>query len=147
MAFDVSGGSNFIGAMATVANGNLQQSQFQQAGSNVTALSQYNTTGSPEDKKQALQQFEGLFVGQLLRLMFETVDVDKNFGGGLAEETYRGLMVDEYGMNISKTGGIGIAQRLQRSLVDFQNIDSDVTKTFVPVNAAVSAYQKIYNFK
>ncbi len=140
-----SGGANFINGMISIAKSNVQISQMKQMGNSVNALTQYKNQGAPTDQKAALQQFEGLFLGQLLRLMMDTVPVDKTFGGGFAEETYRGMMVDEYGMNISKSGGIGIAESLQKSLIDQQNIVHEAKQTIATADATARSYYKVYN--
>lgn len=139
-------GQNLINGIAGVAKGNMQLAALNQAGSDVSALSQYNPNRKPEDSKAALQQFEGLFIGQLLRLMYDTVPVNSEFGGGFAEETYRGMLIDEYGMNMAKTGGIGITDKLQKSLYDFQNIRNESGQIVTNASAAAESYRKIYNF-
>ena len=130
-----SAGNNFIGAMGTIAGSNLQLAKFDKAAEVI------KSAGNEKDKEAAAKKFEAMFVSQLLNLMFNTVKVDENFGGGFAEETYRGLMVDEYGNAISKTGGIGIANDLQKTLFDFQNIDNQAKS----VVSGANAYSKYYN--
>lgn len=68
----------------------------------------------------AFEQYEGLFLSQLYKLMFNTVPVNELFGGGFAEETFRDMLVDEYGTIIAKQGGIGIADNLQKTLLNLQ---------------------------
>lgn len=70
--------------------------------------------------KSAFQQYEGMFISQLYKLMFKTVPVNELFGGGFAEETFRDMLIDEYGTIIAKQGGIGIADDLQKTLLNLQ---------------------------
>jgi flagellar protein FlgJ len=74
-------------------------------------------TGSNKDLKASLEKFEGLLMSQLLGFMYDTVEVDENFGGGFAEEMTRSLMLDQYGAILAKSGGIGIADNIQKQLL------------------------------
>ncbi len=59
---------------------------------------------------QAAREFEAMAIGQLLRPMFETIDVRHSpFGGGEAEETWRPMLVDAIGKQMAAHGGIGLA--------------------------------------
>ncbi len=59
---------------------------------------------------KAARDFEAMAIGQLLQPMFETVDVkDAAFGGGEAEATWRPMLVDAIGKQMSANGGIGLA--------------------------------------
>jgi Rod binding domain-containing protein len=42
------------------------------------------------------------------------------FSGGQSEETYRGLLIDEYGKEIARAGGIGIADSIARQMILMQ---------------------------
>jgi peptidoglycan hydrolase FlgJ len=59
---------------------------------------------------QAAQSFEAMALGQLLQPMFDTVDTAHSaFGGGDAEQTWRPMLVDAIGKQMSAHGGIGLA--------------------------------------
>ena len=70
--------------------------------------------------KKASQDFEGVFVSQLLNEMYEGVSADETFGGGPGEDMFRSLMVDEYGKKIAAQGGIGLGQSVLRELIAMQ---------------------------
>jgi Rod binding domain-containing protein len=55
--------------------------------------------------------------------MFKGVGNGEMFGGGPAEDIYRDLMVDEYGKQIANTGGIGIADTIERQLLALQEVN------------------------
>lgn len=55
------------------------------------------------------REFEDVFAGQLAKLMLEQVAVDPVFGGGHGEELFRGVLAEELGKAIGKTGDLGIA--------------------------------------
>jgi Rod binding domain-containing protein len=67
------------------------------------------------------QEFEATTVGQLLQPMFDTVDTSKDlFSGGSAEQQWKPMMVTEMAKQISRAGGIGLAQPVLQSLIQAQ---------------------------
>lgn len=75
-----------------------------------------------EQAHKAALDFESVYLAQMLQPMFNTVDVDDTFGGGNAEETWRGMLVEEYSKQIVKTGGIGIASTVEREMLKLQEV-------------------------
>lgn len=73
---------------------------------------------------QASEEFEAIFLSQMLAPMFETIEEDPMFGGGPGESMYRSLLVEEYGNILAQTGGIGLADHLQQELIRLQEIES-----------------------
>lgn len=104
---------SFVQSLATNA-------MFQQQGNSIHNIAGELMKARPQDAVAAAKEFESVFVSQMLRHMFDQVEVDEVFGGGSAEETWRGLLVDEYGKMITKTGGIGVADQVQRELLKLQ---------------------------
>ena len=72
--------------------------------------------------REAAQEFEAVFLSQMLKPMFEGMSSAAPFGGGPAEDMYRSLMVDEYGKSIAKAGGIGIADQVMREMIKLQEV-------------------------
>jgi len=70
--------------------------------------------------REAAEQFEAVFLSQMLGPMFETVPTDSFMGGGHAESVYRGMMVEEMGKSLAKQGGIGIADSVYREILKLQ---------------------------
>ena len=68
------------------------------------------------------EQFEALFLSQMLAPMFESLKTDGPFGGGSSEGIYRSLMVEEYGKSIAQAGGLGIAEAVQREILKMQEM-------------------------
>ena len=77
-------------------------------------------TGSLTQIKAKAQEFEGVFVAQMLGQMFEGLSTDGPFGGGQGEQMFRSLMLDQYGKQIAKQGGIGVADSVTRELLKHQ---------------------------
>ena len=69
---------------------------------------------------KAAQDFEAVYISEMLKPMIETVEVDENFGGGKGEEVFRGLLVQELGKSISKQGGLGLAEHVRAELLKIQ---------------------------
>ncbi len=75
---------------------------------------------TPERLRRAAGEFEAFYLSQALQPMFQGISSEAPFGGGMAEEMWRSLLVDEYGKAMTKSGGIGIADAIVRGLVDVQ---------------------------
>lgn len=75
---------------------------------------------SPNELRQAAQEFEAFYLARALEPMFEGLSTQAPFGGGMAEDMWRSLLIDEYGKAIARAGGIGIAQAIVRGLIDVQ---------------------------
>lgn len=73
----------------------------------------------PAAKKKA-KEFESMFVSQMFSQMFAGISADGMFGGGHGEEMFRSLLVDEYGKQVTKHGGIGIADAVLKTLISAQ---------------------------
>jgi Rod binding domain-containing protein len=70
--------------------------------------------------RQASQDFEAFFLGQMLQPMFAGIETDETFGGGEAESMWRSFQVDEYGKAFARHGGIGIADMVFREMIKMQ---------------------------
>lgn len=68
------------------------------------------------------KEFSAIMVTQLLNIMFEGIEVDPNFGGGHGEETWRGVLMDEYGKQIGAAGGLGLADMVKAQLLKNQEM-------------------------
>jgi len=68
------------------------------------------------------QDFESMFLAQMLSTMFGESTGSSLFGSNESKEVYKNLMVTEYGKTIAKTGGIGIASFIKRELIKMQEI-------------------------
>jgi Rod binding domain-containing protein len=68
----------------------------------------------------AARDFEAVYLTEMIRPMFDTLEVDPMFGGGKGEEVFRGLLADEYGKIMARSGGIGLASHVQEALIAAQ---------------------------
>jgi flagellar protein FlgJ len=70
--------------------------------------------------KQA-KDFEGVFLNTLMKEMFSSIKTDtKSFGGGFAEETWRGMQAEQFAGAMADSGGIGLADQLMPDLLRLQ---------------------------
>jgi len=67
---------------------------------------------SPEEIKKALEDFEALFINQMLTVMRESVGKGDLFHGGSGEDIYTSLFDTELSKLMSKNGGMGLADML-----------------------------------
>ena len=71
-------------------------------------------------RKQAVE-LEGVFLNTLMKEMFSSIDTsESSFGGGFAEETWRGMQAEQFGNAIAQAGGIGLADQLMGDLLRLQ---------------------------
>lgn len=76
-----------------------------------------------DQTQRVAEEFEALFLSQMLQPMFEGLQTEAPFGGGTSEQIYRTLMVQEYGKAIAASGGVGIAAAVQREILKLQEIE------------------------
>ena len=74
--------------------------------------------------REVAEDFESFFISQMVGYMFSGIKTDGPLGGGQAETIYRSLLSDEYGKLIGRSGGIGIADAVQREIIKLQEINS-----------------------
>lgn len=70
--------------------------------------------------KETAEDFESVFLSEMLRPMFSNIEAASPFGGGPGEKIYRDMQVDEYGKAIAKAGGIGLADSILREMIKMQ---------------------------
>jgi peptidoglycan hydrolase FlgJ len=93
---------------------------IQAATSNSLAGLRSGASVTPESARRAAEEFEALFISEMLAPVFESLDTGGLFGGGQGEKIYRSMMVQEYGKAIAKAGGIGIADTVQNEILRMQ---------------------------
>lgn len=87
--------------------------QLQRQGSGTAGLSDKQRIQA----KKISQDFEGLFVGMMMKSMRDTVGKDKLTGGGHGEEVFRSLLDQEYATASVKRGGLGLAKQIEKEIL------------------------------
>lgn len=72
--------------------------------------------------KDAAEKFEAQFLSSMLQQMFEGVETDGPFGGGEGEQMFRSMMTEAMGKQMTKAGGIGLADTIQREILKMQGL-------------------------
>jgi len=79
-------------------------------------------TASGEKRKNELkkvsQEFEAIFIAQLLKVMRETIEESGLTEGGFGKSIYTELFDQEVSLSIARRGALGISDLLYRSLVE-----------------------------
>lgn len=70
----------------------------------------------------AAQDFEAMFVTQMLQPMFDGVGKDPMFGGGNAEKILQTFLLQEYGKIVAKGGHLGIADAVKKEMIRAQGL-------------------------
>lgn len=82
-----------------------------------------NSTLSPEKLKAidaASKDFEAVFLSEMLGHMFSSIQADPEFGGGDAENTWKGMMTEQYAKRIVDSGGIGLSKDIKAKMIEIQ---------------------------
>lgn len=70
-----------------------------------------------QQARKVSQDFEGLFIGMMMKSMRETVAKDKLTGGGHGEEVYRSMLDQQYVEAAVKRGGFGLAKQIEKEII------------------------------
>jgi peptidoglycan hydrolase FlgJ len=82
------------------------------------------TPGYERLHKQAVE-LEGVFLNTLMKEMFSSIDTGEgSFGGGFAEETWRGMQAEQLAGALAEKGGIGLADNLMSDLLRLQEANN-----------------------
>ena len=86
-------------------------------------------------KAQAVE-LEGVFLNTLMKEMFSSIETSKDsFGGGFAEETWRGMQAEQMADAMARAGGIGLADAI---LADLLAVQEAIPVSNLPPNGAYS---------
>jgi len=75
---------------------------------------------APDALRRSAEEFESVFLSQMLAPMFEGLDSDGLGGGGMGEQIFRPMLVERYAEAISRAGGVGIADSVVREMLRLQ---------------------------
>lgn len=137
----------------TIANLQTQQAMDQSLQARIRGLNQANQDSSfrktiqdQEAQRAALrkvaEEYEAVFLAQMMKPMFEGIETDGYFGGGQSEAIFRDLMIEEYGKMAAKNGGIGMADNIYAELIRLQ--EGQITPEQadkIEINRDMSKYQ------
>lgn len=70
--------------------------------------------------RKSANEFETVFVSQMLGHMFDGVGTDETFGGGRGEEMFKPMLIEQFGKQMTQRGGFGIANQVYHELLRAQ---------------------------
>lgn len=70
--------------------------------------------------RKSANEFESVFVSQMLGHMFDGIGTDETFGGGHGEEMFKPMLTEQFGKQITQRGGLGIANQVYSELLRAQ---------------------------
>lgn len=83
--------------------------------------------GDPLARMRAqAEELEGVFLNTLMKEMFSSIDTEGDFGGGFAEETWRGMQAEQISASIANAGGVGLADALVADLIAMQEAAQNI---------------------
>jgi murein DD-endopeptidase MepM/ murein hydrolase activator NlpD len=79
-----------------------------------------NATGDrqKQELKKVSQEFEAVFIAQLLKVMRETIEESGLLGGGFGKSIYTELFDQEIALSMARRGALGISDLLYKNLAD-----------------------------
>ena len=78
--------------------------------------------GAHAKARAAAEEFEAVFLNTMLSEMFTGIDGEGPFGGGAGAGIWRSMLTEQYAKSLARSGGIGIADDVYRSLLAQQEI-------------------------
>jgi Rod binding domain-containing protein len=81
--------------------------------------------GRHDEIRRVAEEFEAIFLAEMLAPMFEALDTDGLGGGGIGEQIYRPMLVERYAEAIAAAGGVGVADSIVRELLRLQEASPD----------------------
>ncbi len=108
--------------MAELANNQLFSLQASNALAQGRALPNVRGAQNLRQARKVSEEFEAVFLGQMLQPMFQNIEAAEPFGGSSTEKIWRTMQVEEYGKALAKAGGIGIADAVFREIIKAQEL-------------------------
>lgn len=73
-------------------------------------------SGDDKELKQSCQDFEAMFIKQMLKSMKSTVNKSGLIKENMGEKIFDDMLSDEYAQSIAKNSGFGIAEMMYKQL-------------------------------
>ncbi len=87
--------------------------------------SRQTVVSNDKSPAEVARQFEGVFAGQITKLMLESVEQDDTFSGGHGEEMFQGILAEQIGNQIARGSGLGIASAVEAQIIRLQGGSGD----------------------
>lgn len=131
---------------------NIEQANLSnQANQLINLKKSFANPGDKQHKelKEAAQQFESVFIKQLLDAMDKTVDREGSIlSGGSAEEYFRGMLNEHIAQNFSDRpggSGFGLAENIYRQMASEMTADKNSVKPKITMGQVDAKVDPITN--
>ncbi len=85
---------------------------------------------------EAAEEFESMFLHGLLKSMRRTVQENSLLDGGQANDLYKELLDGEYARIMASTRSTGIAEAIERQIIDLTSIAKDRHDSLQEINSS-----------
>ena len=92
----------------------LLANQMLTSKANTDIESKLGKSASRERIREVAEDFEAVFLTEMMGHMFKGIKPNERFGGGNGENVFNSLLIQEYGKSIAQSGGIGLADNIER---------------------------------
>ena len=75
-----------------------------------------------DQTRQAAEDFEAVFISQMLTPMFEGLGDDSYFGSGPGADIYRSMLIEQYGKSVARAGGLGLTDAVRTEILRLQEV-------------------------
>ena len=72
--------------------------------------------------KETAQKFEASFLSVMMQSMTAGMKTPEVGGGGAGEDMFKSLLAEEMAKQVSKAGGVGVADAIQREMLKMQGL-------------------------
>ena len=89
----------------------------------IVDLSALKARLSPADRQkleQTASNFESVYMSQMLGQMYTDIDPNAEFGGGVGEEMFRGLLTEQYAQKMTAHGKGPLSGVLEKEMLRMQ---------------------------
>lgn len=94
---------------------------------------------------EAAVEFEAVFITEMMKPMFEGLEVDPMFGGGKGEEVFRDFALVEYGKSMARSSTLGIADMVRDQLIRLQSAQMPASTDVKNINPLKDSMMEIAN--
>ena len=99
------------------------------SGAPLPMATQPRAEGAPDEVRRVAEEFEAIFIAEMMAPMFDGIETDGLGGGGMGEQMFRPMLIERYAEALSRSGGVGIADSIVRELMRMQEAVTLPTET------------------
>ena len=78
--------------------------------------------------RKAADEFEAVFINNMIETMYSGLDTNTPFGGGQGERVFRSFLLNEYSKAIQSSGGFGISDQVYTQILALQENQNPTNK-------------------